>query len=393
MSTAPVNAPVTGVVPRDVVLSLCFITWEDAHLRGMHFPPDRLIQALIDAPEVGRLLVVDPFRDRLRVMAKRALGRTVAPALEHPGTHHLQPLRIGRSEDPIEPADLERRYGAYDRQVQRAADAAGLEDPVVLTTNPFVAGFSPLEWASSVTYYVWDDWAAHPRYRPWWPALREGYDRVRASERRVCAVSQTILDRARPAGPALLVPNGVTADEWRTLAPAPEWFRALPGPKLMYAGTLDGRIDRDLVLATARAFPEGSVVLVGLIADPDHLEPLRALPNVHIRPPVERDEITAMIHAADVCLVPHARDDLTAAMSPLKLYEYLAAGRPVAATDLPPMRDLDDRVVLAGPEDDYVAAVRRALALGPASEERRLAFVEQNAWTRRHADIIGLALA
>ena len=379
--------------PRDVVLSLCFITWEDAHLRGMHFPPDRLIRALIDAPEVGRLLVVDPYRDRLRVTAKRLLGRTVDPAAENVGTAHLQPLRLGGHEDPTEIADLECRYGAYDRAVQGAAQRAGLVDPVVLTTNPFVAGFSPLQWASDVTYYVWDDWAAHPSYQPWWPALRDGYDRVRASGRRMCAVSQTILDRAQPSGPALLVPNGVEADEWTAPPQAPEWFQALPGPRLMYAGTLDGRIDVDLVVRTAQRFPDGSVVLVGLIADPEHLEPLRALPNVHIRPPVARPEITAMIHAADVCLVPHARNELTAAMSPLKLYEYLAAGRPVAATDLPPMRGIDDRVVLSGLEDDYVEAVVEALALGPATEERRLAFVDENAWSRRHADIIALALA
>jgi hypothetical protein len=91
--------------------------------------------------------------------------------------------------------------------------------------------------------------------------------------------------------------------------------------------------------------------------------------------------------------VPHARDDLTAAMSPLKLYEYLAGGRPVAATDLPPMRHIDERVVLCGPEDDYVEAVRTALALGPADEQRRLDFVAGNAWSRRHGDIVDLALS
>jgi hypothetical protein len=378
--------------PRDVVLSLCFITWEDAHLRGMHFPPDRLIRALIDAPEVRRLLVVDPYRDRLRTTAKRILGRTTDPARgEGPEVAHLQPLRRNGNEDPLAVGDLERVYADYDREVERAADAAGLERPAILTTNPFVAGYAPLEWAGPLTYYVWDDWAAHPRYRPWWPALREGYDRVRSAETRMCAVSQTILDRARPTGPALLVPNGVEASEWQSVGVPPDWFAALPGPVFMYAGTLDGRIDVALVEAVARRWPEGSVVLVGLIADPEHLAPLRDLPNVTIKPPVERPEITAMIHAADVCLVPHARDELTAAMSPLKLYEYVAAGRPVAAVDLPPMRGIGDRVVLSDP-DGYVGAVERALEIGPASEQERLAFVAANAWTRRHADILALTL-
>jgi teichuronic acid biosynthesis glycosyltransferase TuaH len=380
-----------SAAPRDVVLSLCFITWEDAHLRGMHFPPDRLIRALIDSPEVGRLLVVDPYRDRMRVTAKRLLGRTTDPAVDFAGTAHLQPLRLGSSEDPTSAADLERRYRDYDRAVERAADRAGLEDPVILTTNPFVAGYAPMDWAGPTTYYVWDDWAAHPRYREWWPALREGYDRVRESGRRMCAVSQTILDRARPSGPALLVPNGVEADEWVAPPPPPAWFAELPGPRFMYAGTLDDRIDVALVEGVARRFPDASVVLVGLIADPDHLAPLRDLPNVTIRPPVARPEITAMIYAADVCLVPHARNELTAAMSPLKLYEYLAAGRPVAAIDLPPMRGIDSRVVLTDP-DGYVAGVEQALAQGPVDEARRLRFVAENAWSRRHADIISLAL-
>lgn len=383
----------SAVQPRDMVLSLCFITWEDAHLRGMHFPPDRLIRALIDAPEVRRLLVVDPYRDRLRTTAKRVLGRTTDPARgEGPEVTHLQPLRRNGNEDPTAVGDLERVYADYDREVRQAAEAAGLEEPAILTTNPYVAGYAPLEWAGPLTYYVWDDWAAHPRYRAWWPALREGYDRVRADGTRMCAVSQTILDRAQPSGPALLVPNGVEAAEWQSVGAPPDWFAALPGPVFMYAGTLDGRIDVALVEAVARRWPEGSVVLVGLIADPEHLEPLRALPNVTIKPPVERPEITAMIHAADVCLVPHARDELTAAMSPLKLYEYVAAGRPVAAIDLPPMRGIGDRVVLSDPEG-YVDAVARALEIGPASEDERLAFVAANAWTRRHADILGLALS
>lgn len=388
MEETTVSAP-----PRDVVLSLCFITWEDAVRRGMHFPPDRLIDALIDDPRVDRLLVVDPFRDRLRTLAKRALGRTLDPARDVPGTTHLRPLRLGGGDDPTTTAELERRYAAYDRAVRQAAHDAGLTDPAIITTNPFAAGFSDFAWAGPVTYYVWDDWAVHPRYEPWWPALREGYDRVRASGRRVCAVSQTILDRAQPAGPALLVPNGVQAAEWGTVPPAPDWFRGLPGPRLMYAGTLDARIDVEMVRATAQAFGEGSIILVGLIADAKHLAPLRELPNVTIRPPVPRAEITAMIHEADACLVPHARDPLTAAMSPLKLYEYLAGGRPVAATDLPPMRGISDRVVLCGPEDDYVAAVRAALEMGPADEPARLGFVAENAWTRRHGDIVGLALS
>jgi teichuronic acid biosynthesis glycosyltransferase TuaH len=378
----------------DVVLALCFVTWEDAVRRGMHFPPDRLIEALLHEPQVRSLVVADPFRDRARTLAKRALGRSGDPARgEDPArVTHLRPLRAGRR-DPVDPGAVERLYRRYDARLARAAEAAGLRDPVLITTHPFVAGFAPARWARSVTYYVWDDWAAHPRHRDWRPAIEESHARIRASERRVCAVSQAILDRMTPTGPAALVPNGVDPREWRDIGEPPAWFAALPAPRLLYAGTLDARIDVRLVERTARAFPDGSVTLVGLIADEAHLAPLRDLPNVHIHPPVTRDAITAMIRAADAGLVPHARTDLTTAMSPLKVYEYLAGGRPVAATDLAPMRGIDPRVVLTPEGGDYAASVARALALGPAPERERAAFVAAHAWERRHTEILTLARA
>ena len=50
-----------------------------------------------------------------------------------------------------------------------------------------------------------------------------------------------------------------------------------------------------------------------------------------------RPEIVSLIGTAEACLIPHVGNRLTEAMSPLKLYEYLAGGRPVAAVDLPPI--------------------------------------------------------
>jgi len=95
-----------------------------------------------------------------------------------------------------------------------------------------------------------------------------------------------------------------------------------------------------------------------------------------------------------VCLIPHARTPLTEGMSPLELYEYLAAGRPVAATGLPPIvRVAHPRVVACSDEPAaFAAAVRRALAIGPAPADERLRFVRDNTWRRRHEPLLALAL-
>jgi teichuronic acid biosynthesis glycosyltransferase TuaH len=146
-------------------------------------------------------------------------------------------------------------------------------------------------------------------------------------------------------------------------------------------------------VAIARALPEATVVLAGPLLDPTHLRPLCAEPNVEIRPALTRAGVTGLIRVADVGLIPHVRSPLTEAMSPLKLYEYLAGGLPVVGTDMPPLRGVDPRVLLVGESGGYPAAVNAALALGPAAEDERLTFVQTNSWAARHERLLDVALA
>jgi len=143
---------------------------------------------------------------------------------------------------------------------------------------------------------------------------------------------------------------------------------------------------------TARAMPQATLALVGPLVDAAHLQPLRGEPNVTIQEPLSRVELAALIAGADVGLIPHRRSALTEAMSPLKLYEYLAGGLPVAATDLEPMRGVDHRVVLVGEGGDFAGAVRAAHVLGRAGERERRAFVRANSWRSRHDALLELAL-
>jgi glycosyltransferase involved in cell wall biosynthesis len=159
----------------------------------------------------------------------------------------------------------------------------------------------------------------------------------------------------------------------------------------VYAGSLDDRVDAGQVERLAAAYPDASIVIAGPLQKPEHYEPLRRLANVHLPGRVERAELPGLVAAADACLIPHVRTPMTEAMSPLKLYEYLAAGRPVAAVRLPGTTGVSDRVELAEPGTDLAPAVRRALARGPASERERLRFVDDNAWERRIDRILDLA--
>jgi teichuronic acid biosynthesis glycosyltransferase TuaH len=373
--------------PRDVVFAFAYATWRTACERGMCFSEDRLVQTLLEHPRVRRLLVVETPRSLPIKLVKDRLHRP-PPFPAVPGASLHGPTRLRRS-DPTGFRALGRTFRGWDRSVRRAAERHGLERPALITTHPLVPGFADLDWVESLTYYVYDDLASSPPLRRWWPAYEEAYLRTRARGHRVVAVSQAIVDRIEPNGPHAVVPNGVEPHEWLSPDPAPDWFMALPGPRLLYVGSLDARVDVAALARAARTLPGASIVLAGPLLDPDHFGALRADPNVHIHGPVERAQVVGLVGAADACLIPHVRNALTEAMSPLKLYEYLAGGAPVAALDLPPIRDISPRVVIA---PELTDAIVRALALGRAGDAERMAFADEHSWRRRQERIVELAL-
>ncbi len=378
---------------RDVVFTFSYVTWDGARRRGMSFAQDQLAQRLLESPCVRRLVVANWFRSLPFAAGRAVLLRDGQPfPTDERATLH-QPLRL-RRHDPVSLHAVERTYRTYDRRLRRAADHAGLVRPAVITAHPLVAGFAPLDWASSVTFYATDDWRSSPEYRRWHPAFEEAYSRIRTTRRRVCAVSEAIIERIGPTGPHAVVPNGVAPGEWaeRPVA-ARTWLATLPRPRVLYLGTLDSRLDADLVKSLSERFPRGSIVLVGPVTDRDHVERCARPANVHVRPAVARERVPDVLSDADLGVIPHACTPFTSAMSPLKLYEYLAAGRPVAAVDLAPISGVKGRVVLAGNGRSFADAASEALALGPATEEERLRFVKENSWAGRHDQLLALALA
>jgi glycosyltransferase involved in cell wall biosynthesis len=386
----------------DVVFCFSYLSWQAVARRGWFGTEDRLARGLLEHERVARLLVCDQMRSLPIVLARelteraRLGGAADTRAQAFPAgadAQLLRPVRL-RREYPTSIAGVERACGAFDRAARRAARRMGLARPAVIVCNPLLAGFAGFQWAGPVTFFATDDWLAYEPQRPWWPAYEESFARVRARARRVGAVSAAALERIAPTGPSAVIPNGLDPGEWLGAAPpAPSRSGDADGPLLLYAGTLDSRLDVAALLELAQRMPHARVVLVGPLLDREHLEPLAAAGNVEIRPPLERAEVLALIRGADVGLVPHRDNALTRAMSPLKLYEYLAAGLPVVACDLPPMRGVDPSVLLVAPGEGYVAAVESALARGRRAESARLAFIAESSWRARHDRLLDLALA
>jgi hypothetical protein len=107
---------------------------------------------------------------------------------------------------------------------------------------------------------------------------------------------------------------------------------------------------------------------------------------------VPRPQVLAMMAAADVGLVPHLETPMSVAMSPLKLYEYLGAGTPVVASDLPPMRGISDRCLLVPSGESLTSAIVQAARLPRLDAADLTLWRQANDWDVRYASWRSAAL-
>ena len=197
-----------------------------------------------------------------------------------------------------------------------------------------------------------------------------------------------------------LVRNGADFAHFSHTNGAAREVRTLAGPVVGFAGNLTAeKVDFDLLEAAARIRPEWSFVLVGPPAENARagLAGLQALENVHVLGFRPYDELPAYVSGFSVGVIPYRATAYTRNCSPLKVYEYLAAGKAVVASGVPDLGGMEPDVALAEGAEEFVAAVEAALAAeSPEAVARRRELAEKNTWearTERLLDLVGGRLA
>jgi glycosyltransferase involved in cell wall biosynthesis len=164
-------------------------------------------------------------------------------------------------------------------------------------------------------------------------------------------------------------------------------------PVVGYVGTIGEWIDLDLVARLALENPTWAVVMVG----PVHtkVSHLLDIPNLYFLGPVAYDEVPSYIGRFDVCIMPFKVNALTRDVNPVKMYEYLAAGKPVVSTCLPEVEQFGYVCMVSKTADEFIQNVHQALLENSLSEtqrqqlqESRISVAPSNSWDIRVQSIL-----
>jgi glycosyltransferase involved in cell wall biosynthesis len=199
----------------------------------------------------------------------------------------------------------------------------------------------------------------------------------------VIATAQTLFESRAAYNPRTYwIPNGVDVEHFaRPVLPADDLRN--PGRSVVgYVGSIADWLNINLVRHLALRRPKWLFALVGPISR--NVSNVRELPNVRLLGPRPYSVVPRYLAAMDVALIPFEQDRVTWNADPIKAYEYLAAGVPVVASDLPALRRMGHVIRLADSPDAFVAHLDAAVDQGrDAGRAERQAEAARHGWTSR----------
>jgi len=209
----------------------------------------------------------------------------------------------------------------------------------------------------------------------------------------VLAASQPLADECRRMrDDVILVRNGVDVEHFVAAARAVGLEDRPSRPRVGFHGCIAPWLDYALLEELIRRRPDLAFVFVGPVDENSRASFRRLLRyrNAVHRGEQPYEDLPRHVAGFDVGLIPFALDDVTRAASPIKLYEYAAAGVPIVATPLPEC-SLYECVLVAEPDpEEFSAKLDEALELRFNSAYRALltATARSNSWEHRVASIL-----
>lgn len=269
------------------------------------------------------------------------------------------------------------------KEINAAMDRLGFTDTLLFIDNDFFrAQFLPelLQGVTQTIYYIRDNLTSQPYFskhgKRLEPLLMAKATMVAANSAYLAKYGATYNAASYDIG------QGCEFDWMGAPLPGkPAELAALTGPVIGYVGALlASRLDITLLETIAVKKPEWNFVLVGPEDDAFRASILHGLPNVHFtgnRPPAM---LPAYIHHFDVCINPQLVNDMTIGNYPRKIDEYLAFGKPVAATSTEAMQMFAPYVYLCRHAEDYITGILKALREDGSSAEARKRFALSHTW-------------
>ena len=172
--------------------------------------------------------------------------------------------------------------------------------------------------------------------------------------------------------------------------PVNDHLSGIRRPIIGYAGAIERRLDYELLKEVFALNKDKSFVFAGPISHEFVPGWLSHTENVFLTGRLPYEDMPGLIKGFDVAIIPFKKDEVSRTIFPLKLFEYLGAGKPVIATNFNPDLEEFTHGLVSFCENalSFSNAIEIALDDGDVLiKQKRLEVANENSWDKRGEEI------
>lgn len=257
-----------------------------------------------------------------------------------------------------------------------------MRNPLVINAfNPIVG--LPLAGAfdeSALIYYCYDEIRAAEWCKKHGGKMEDEFIKKVDS---VIVTSEGLLKSKSKKHPHVkLVKNGV---DFNLFNRALNRFRFNKNRKIIgYVGSVDFRLDYDLLENVIQLCPDYNFHFVGRIVSHYGYNQLKGFSNVLFTGPKQPEDIPGFMSEFDLGIIPFAQNEFNKNIYPLKINEYLAAGLPIVSTDFASLEDFENYITISQNTDEFIQGLEKELRSDNLNlSNERVTLAKANDWSAR----------
>ncbi len=349
--------------------------------RDLHF-----IQHLLQHNDVEKVLIVNRPITQAEVLIRHTTWKTPGDILlENRDSRLVQVHNKGYVLDcllnqSLQQIVLRRKwyFSAFSsRQIMAAVHDArkflDVKEFIGFSNTVFAAGFfEKMNSMSGCVFDADDNWLKFPHYKPIRTDLYRAYMAYAKFASLWVTNSETNQEKFKEqfdVGQICVIKNAVDKESFQRKYPVPEDLAGIGHPIIGFGGRINHLMDVDLVNSVVSQNRDKNFVVIGQAMDKKVLKVINEHPNLYYLGDKHYSQYPAYITHFDVCIMPYVVGTRAHGGNAIKVYEYIAAGKPVVATNGNGAEDLTEYVTIASNPQQFSEAIDASLSMPNSHRE------------------------
>jgi len=199
----------------------------------------------------------------------------------------------------------------------------------------------------------------------------------------VLVVSDKLYQTKKEFNPNIfLIPHGVEFNHFSQYnlnsVELPSDLRKIKRPIIGYYGLIRDWIDFELLQKISQK-KDWSLVLIGPVNT--DISSIQGIDNIYLLGPKDYESLPLYLKGFDVCIIPYKLVEVTINARPLKLFEYMASGKPIVSTPLPSVLPYGKIIRIGSTKEEFIEQIEKSLQEKDNSLiQKRIDLARENSW-------------